>query len=78
MAFPGLYENRDGTEAISTIWVEDKRKLCLILDARDRWKDLGEILTLSLSAVIEKFTLKFTVLTYLPRPMKTGIRYDHY
>ena len=40
-AFPGIYENRDGTEEISKMWIEDKRKLCLILDARNHWKDLG-------------------------------------
>lgn len=43
MAFRNLYENREGTEPINSMWVEDKRKLCIILDARDHWKDLGRI-----------------------------------
>lgn len=43
MAFPGLYDNYDGMEAISKMWVEDKRKLCLILDAGNHWKDLGRL-----------------------------------
>ncbi|KAF6039815.1 hypothetical protein EB796_001896 [Bugula neritina] len=41
MAHPEIYANRDGTESISTMWVEDKRLLCRRLDAKHRWKDLA-------------------------------------
>ena len=40
-AFPGIYKNSEGPEEISRMWIEAKRMLCLILDARDHWKDLG-------------------------------------